>query len=44
MDLFTESTVKRLGGEEFGRLGRIYKFSRIKETKAQESLWQDTSA
>ena len=35
MDLFTRNIAQRLGGENFGKAGKTYKFARIKQAKAE---------
>ncbi len=35
MDMFTRNNAQRLGGEDFGRAGKTYKFARIKQAKAE---------
>ncbi len=35
MDMFTRNIAQRLGGEDFGRAGKTYKFARIKQAKAE---------
>ena len=35
MNLFTRNIAQRLGGEDFGKAGKTYKFARIKQAKAE---------